>query len=177
MYGQIRCAGSICHRTTTPPCHACAVYKYTYWSEASLGSNSCLVHNPPQRKYISDRRVSTPLIRHKNLFRTVSPQCINSHFCILHANQRNIIIWRVYQLSIHLAVSGFFSLICNIKDDICVAGFVLAASQECDFSVPILSCSVFPRSCVKFVVPCACDPKIHVTQEHGNAKPGARTHL
>ena len=29
------------------------------------------------------------------------------------------------------------------------------SAQEREFSVPILSCSLFPRSCIKFVFPCA----------------------
>ena len=48
VYGRIRQAGSTRHRATTlPPPRSCVRGVRVYWREASLGSNSCLVHNRP----------------------------------------------------------------------------------------------------------------------------------
>ena len=42
--------------------------------------------------------------------------------------------------------------------------------QEREFSVPIISRSAFPRSCIKFAVPRARAPKMHGTRERGSAE-------
>ena len=42
--------------------------------------------------------------------------------------------------------------------------------QEREFSVPIISRSAFPRSCIKFAFPRARAPKMHGTRERGSAE-------
>ena len=51
VYGLLRQAGSTRHRSTTPL--SSRVRVRVYWREACLGSNSCLVHNPPLPLFLS----------------------------------------------------------------------------------------------------------------------------
>ena len=51
------------------------------------------------------------------------------------------------------------------------------SSQKCEFSIPILSHSAFPSSCIIFAFLRTRVPKIPGTRERGNAKPGTRAHL
>ena len=80
VYRRIRQAGSTPHCTTTPPPRSCVCGVRVYWREASLGSNSCLVHNCPLPPLLSVHVITVSSL-HRNanlafLFFGVQHSCI-----------------------------------------------------------------------------------------------------